>query len=125
MKQLIQVGDQVFHVPPFIHRFGLRFHHDPGTPLRHIVVELVIYEYQALINWLGDACPVYELLKIPEILAFGLNCGFPPRDVALYLVWYLRGANYDRRWEIEDDERAAFNKKDGELYVCRSRKIED
>jgi hypothetical protein len=41
-------------------------------------------------KWLGEG-RIYE--RLSTILGFfwGLNCGFPPRDVARYTVWSFRG----------------------------------
>lgn len=100
-----------FIQPRFIHGFGKPEgpHTYRGSLNRHKAVERVIYAYQRLRNWIGDALPGDDLLKVPEILTFGFNCGFPARDIALYVIWYLRGCQRELIWE--DEER--FSLKDG------------
>jgi len=89
--------DTVFVMPDFIHEIGDRFHHTSAREFSHrryviheFIDELVLYPIADWIDkWVGDN-KLGQLLR--EILGFfwGFNCGFPPRDVALYIVWCFR-----------------------------------
>ena len=100
--------------PVFIHDFGDRYHHmslmwsverdeegeyilGPGLPsnARFVIHELlddyVFYPIRDwLSNWVGDN-EVYSFIRSVLGFFWGFNCGFPSRDVALYLAWDLRG----------------------------------
>lgn len=103
----------VFVMPEFIHEIGDPFHHvsmvrtceldEWGAPLRGTGPSDLRYRvHEFLDDWifypikrrlakgLGDG-RIYE--RLSSLLGFfwGLNCGFPPRDVARYTVWSLRG----------------------------------
>ena len=102
----------VYIMPEFIHEFGDPFHHMSLTrtikrdedgdfirgtgpsDLRVWIHELLddCFFYPAkkwLSKWMGDN-KIGRLFR--EILGFfwGINCGFPLRDVALYTVWCFR-----------------------------------
>jgi len=80
---------------PFVHKYVEEYPSDEhtfkGSRARHVSVEKAICLLQNVVNWIGDAFPLYDLLCAPIVLAFGLNCNFPPGDVAQYTVWHLRG----------------------------------
>ncbi len=115
--------DLIFWMPEFIHQIGDSCHHMsmrrtceftedsdwiPGTGpsrlrwwLHELLDDYIFYPIQEIIgDWVGDN-DVGHLLR--QLLGFfwGLNCGFPARDVALYTVWVMRGckprAVYRRR----------------------------
>lgn len=104
--------DLVFVMPDFIHEFGDDAHHmsmvrtcdfdEDGGPIpgtgpsdrRYLIHEFmddnIFYPIGHLIKeWVGDN-KVGTLIR--EILGFfwGFNCGYPPRDIALYTVWCFR-----------------------------------
>ena len=58
-----------------------------GSRRRHLTIERALYGIQGLLNWIGDAFPGYDLLRIPLEIAFGLNCNFPLPDIFRYVVW--------------------------------------
>ncbi len=115
----------VFVMPGFIHEFGDDAHHwsmartceldEWGAPVRgtgpsdwrylvHEWLDLWIFYplKHGLRRWFGEG-RIYE--RLSTILGFfwGLNCGFPLRDVARYTVWSFRGckplAEFMRRGE--------------------------
>jgi len=47
--------------------------------MRHIAIEKALYLL------------LYKILRVPIIMACGLNCNFPVKDVLLYVVWWFRG----------------------------------
>ena len=123
--------DTVFIMPDFIHEFGDPFHHMSLTRtieldedgdfirgtgpsnLRFWIHELLddIFFYPAqswLRKWMGDNKIETVAREILGVF-WGLNCGFPARDVALYTVWCFRCC----------PPRAVFKKK-GELWVRTS-----
>jgi len=70
--------------------------------VHELLDELVFYPIREwLSEWIGDN-EVYNVAR--GILGFfwGLNCGFPARDVALYTVWYFRGCKPIKVWEGVD-----------------------
>ena len=108
--------DTIFIMPNFIHEFGDPFHHmsmmrtvervddEDGwgnyvtgtgpSDLRFWIHELLddCFFYPAqrwLSKWMGDN-KIERFFR--EILGFfwGINCGFPIRDIALYTVWCFR-----------------------------------
>lgn len=114
-----KVRDNLVYIgPSFIHDFGDSAHHMsmmrtvereideygdeadyiPGTGpsnLRFWFHELLddyfFYSIQRWIShWVGGG-KLASLLR--DILGFfwGFNCGFPPRDIALYTIWRMRG----------------------------------
>lgn len=109
---LTEVGQWVFQMPDFIHDFGDSAHHLCPTGLNpshirfifHECLDWCFYRVQRwLRKWVGDN-KVYKGLR--SILGFywGVNCGFPLRDVALYSVWDLRGSKPVTVWEKQDGE---------------------
>ena len=103
----------IFIMPDYIHEFGDRFHHmsmirtgdfdEEGSPIewtgfsnrRYIIHDLldgiVFYPISDwLSKWVGDN-DLYDFLRIIVGFFWGLNCGFPLKDVASYFVWNLRG----------------------------------
>lgn len=121
-----RVGDDlIFIMPRFIHEFGDDVHHwsmartcefdeDEGiipftgpSHRRYVIHEFldlwIFYPIQHWMRkWLGEN-RVFNILR--SILGFfwGINCGFPFRDVANYFIWNLRG----------NPPRAAFKKREG------------
>lgn len=109
-----RVGDNlVFVMPDFIHEIGSLGHHWSMMRTADRDEEGEIIPFTGPSNWrwvvheflddwifypikrrlakgLGDG-RIYE--RLSSLLGFfwGLNCGFPPRDVASYTVWSLRG----------------------------------
>lgn len=109
-----QVADNLVYIMPyFIHEFGDPFHHmsltrtidlnEDGDFIRgtgpsnfrfwihELLDDLFFYPAQKwLSKWMGDN-KIERFFR--EILGFfwGINCGFPLRDVALYTVWCFRG----------------------------------
>lgn len=119
-------NDTVYVMPHFIHEFGDRFHHmsmvrtcehdEEGDLIRgtgpsdarffvHEVLDAwIFYPIQRWMRkWIGDNA-VYNTLRLILGIFWGLNCGFPLRDVALYTVWDYRGCA----------PRAVFKEKEGE-----------
>jgi len=82
--------------PSFVHHYcedeGGN-HTFKGSLRRHTAIEKALYFLDDLLIFIGDAFPLYDLLSVPLIVGFGLNCNFPQKDVALYLVWYLKGCH--------------------------------
>jgi len=101
--------------PIFIHDFGDSAHHmsmvrtcefdEYGAPIRgtgpsnarYLVHEFldnwIFYPIQEWMSkWIGDN-EIYNFLR--DVLGFfwGINCGFPLRDIALYFVWVRRGCH--------------------------------
>lgn len=143
MKQLIKIGDQVFQIPDFSHEFGDRAHHmsmartcekdeDGGliwgtgpSHRRYVVHEFldnwVFYPISDWMQkWIGDNS-LYSFLRTILGFFWGLSCAFPPRDVALYTIWDLRGMDHKRTWEVEDNARVAYDPKKDSVYVRRKR----
>ena len=117
-------------MPGFRHETGNAIHHEsmmrtveldedanfiPGTGpsnLRFWIHELLddyfFYPAQKFIrDYIGDNALGGA---IRDILGFfwGFNCGFPPRDVALYTIWVMRSAppifvyeKIDGKWMLE------------------------
>lgn len=104
--------------PAFIHDFGDRFHHmsmirtcdfnEEGELVRgtgpsefrfwlhKFLDDFFFYPIRNWMSeWIGDN-DTYSFLR--NILGFfwGLNCGFPARDVALHAVWYHRGCHREK-----------------------------
>ena len=119
-------NDTIYFMPNFIHEFGDDAHHwsmtrtcdfdedggpIPGTgpsDLRYFLHDFldlwVFYPIQHWMRkWIGDNA-VYNILRLILGIFWGLNCGFPFRDVTLYTVWDYRGCA----------PRAVFKKKKGE-----------
>lgn len=93
--------------PDFVHRsFYMRDHiHSCRVEhlVRHIAIDMVLYRlYDVLYLLPGNG--LWYLLRAPQILAFGLNCGYPKRDIALYLVWWLRCCGLTKeKWDADRD----------------------
>lgn len=113
----------IFVMPEFIHEIGDAAHHHSmtrtcnfdkeGTPIpgtgpsdrRYWIHELLdLWIFYPVKHTLSDALGdggLYDILS--NILGFfwGLNCGFPARDVARYTAWVFKGckprAVYKRR----------------------------
>lgn len=112
---LIHVGKQVYVMPGFIHDFGDEGHHaslmrtcprdqDGDYDLRRwrymprswrfdlheILEQLFLYPFR---RWLIDRDGRSIHILNDSILTFiwGLNCGFPLKDVILYTNWVLHG----------------------------------
>ncbi len=102
---------------PFEHEYGDRFHH--MSMMRTVELDedgdfipftgpsnwrFVVHEFldswvfypvrDWMSKWIGDN-GVYDTLRGVLGFFWGFNCGFPPRDVALYTVWHLRGGKED------------------------------
>jgi len=79
----------------FVHEYVEGYSSDKhtfrGSKTRHIAFEKAIYLLQDVIERIGDAFPLYNYIYVPIIIAFGLNCNFPIKDVAQYVVWHLKG----------------------------------
>lgn len=60
-----------------------------GSFSRHLAVEKALLSLRKLLEDIGDACPAYLSLNTFLGIFFGLNCAFPCRDIALYVVWHL------------------------------------
>lgn len=95
LKELIQLGNQVFVMPDFLREFG---HNDTLNPLlhefegsfhRHLIIERFLLKIR---DWLesNDAMPGYTIAQAVLSIFFGFNCSFSSKDIALYIVWYLR-----------------------------------
>ena len=122
-----RVADNIVYImPDFIHEFGDPFHHMSLTrtikidenedfirgtgpsDLRFWIHELLddCFFYPAqkwLSKWMGDN-KIKRFFR--EILGFfwGINCGFPLRDVALYIVWCFRCCPPLAVFEKKNDE---------------------
>jgi len=86
---------EVFDVenPDFVHesKDEGEGHTFKGSLTRHIAVEKAVYLMQKIVEGVGDAFPLFDVLYIPIIIGFGVNCNFPIKDVMKYVVWWLRG----------------------------------
>ena len=80
---------------PFVHRYVEDYPSDEhtfkGSRRRHVSVENSIYLLQNVVERIGDAFPLYDYLYAPIVIAFGLNCNFPLKDIAQYVAWHLKG----------------------------------
>ena len=109
-----RVADNLVYImPDFIHEFGYSAHHlsmirtcdfdEDGSPISgtgpsngsyavHEFLDLwIFYPILHWLNkWIGDN-KIYELLRLALGFFWGINCGFPLSDVALYIVWCFRG----------------------------------
>jgi len=75
----------------FIHDFGNWYQHNyKGSLNRHLAIEKTLIRFQKIYKFIGDAFPIYDLIYSPMHLFFGLNCNFPLRDIALYIIWDLK-----------------------------------
>lgn len=103
----------IFVMPGFIHEFGDDAHHwsmartcdfdEWGAPVRgtgpssrrYLVHEFLdLNVFYPIKHFLKDALlegRLYDVLSVFLGFFWGLNCGFPPRDVARYTVWSFRG----------------------------------
>lgn len=95
--QYVKVGETVILFPDFYHGFGLDNkspkpcdHTYKGSFLRHRTLERVLLRMKRILtDVVGDACPVYTYLNAAISIFFGFNCGFPKRDIAMYVAWVL------------------------------------
>lgn len=100
-REIDEDGDEADYIPGTGEISDLRFH------IHEVLDYCVFYPIRDWMSkWIGDN-EVYNVAR--GILGFfwGLNCGFPARDVALYTVWYLRGCkplfvfkNFDGDWRM-------------------------
>jgi len=81
--------------PGFVHDYVwdtlLNEHTFKGSRIRHIVFERVIRLFQDIAEWIGDASPFYPYIDALIIIAYGINCNFPLKDVAQYVIWHFKG----------------------------------
>jgi len=107
---IVKCGSSLYRRPDFIHDFG----YNSDNPLcheginyktlegfqRHRAVEKILYKAR---EWLTDydAIPGYRFLELPLDILFGLNCKFPLKHIALFVVWSLRKGCYDYIGEVE------------------------
>lgn len=120
---LVHVGKHVYQMPDFIHEFGDYTHHMsmmrtcerteegeyiPFTGpsnlafIRHKCLDVIFYMIRRfLIDY--DGAWFHDLIDIPLSFLWGLNCNFPPRDVALHTVWDLRGCKPIRVWDEKEN----------------------
>lgn len=126
-KKHIVSDELIYIMPGFIHDTGDDVHHmsmvrtcefdEYGAPIRgtgpsdtayviHRCFDVIFYKIR---RWLidHDAIPRHDIFSAILTFLWGLNCLFPPRDVALYTVWYLRGCkplavfeNFDGVWKL-------------------------
>jgi len=92
LERLLKMSEIKF--PSFVHEYydiEEEKHTFNGSIRRHVAVERAISQVSRILNFIGDAFPLYDYLSILPIIALGLNCNFPVKDVALYVVWYLKG----------------------------------
>ena len=88
--EFIRLGNKTFCVifPKFIHEIKDKTHSRSGG--LHKAIDKFFYKLRW---WLicHDALPLYRILNTGLGFLWGLNCGFPSNDIALWVVWYLRG----------------------------------
>ena len=88
--EFIRLGNKTFCVifPTFIHEIKDKDHSASGE--LHKTIDRIFYRLR---RWLicHDTLPVYKIFNTGLGFIWGINCGFPLRDVALWAVWYLRG----------------------------------
>jgi hypothetical protein len=126
MKPIIDLvyKDEIHIKPPFLHEYGDDAHHwsmvrtcdfdEDGCPIRgtgpsngryalHEALDLwVFYPLQRwIVKHFGDN-KTYERLRIILGFFWGLNCGFPFRDVVLYTVWSCRDCAHKTVFEKID-----------------------
>lgn len=89
-NELIRIRDKAFCVifPNFIHEIKDKDHSRPGE--LHKTIDKIFYRFR---RWLicHDALPIYGVFNAGLGFLWGLNCGYPLRDIALWIVWYLKG----------------------------------
>jgi len=82
--------------PPYVHEYGENHALNPlchtyrGSFARHWAVEEALLKIKAVFDGM-DAMPLYDLFHALIGIPLGFNCGFPQRDIALYVVWNFRG----------------------------------
>ena len=104
--------------PIYVHDIGDRFHHmsmtrtcdfdEYGAPVRgtgpsdarfivhELLDDIVFYPIgDWLSKWVGDN-DIYSFLRTILGFFWGISCGFPLRDVAMYLVWAFRGCHREK-----------------------------
>lgn len=87
-------GTHIFEIPDFVHDFGDPTPHTfKGSLGRHITIEKLLYKIRRWLTY-NDAIPGCGVAELLLDLLFGLNCGFPLKDIGLYLVWTLRAGFY-------------------------------
>ena len=65
-------------------------HSYSGSLIRHMAFEKVFVFFRYVLrNVIGDACPLYPLLRAFNDVVLGLNCNFPAEKVALYTAWMM------------------------------------
>lgn len=101
----------VFQMPGFIHDFGYPGHHhcpmvnprQEHTIINHVkwrihedIEDLLLYPLR---QWLKNHRE-RQIYWMDYLLSFlwGFICGFPPRDVALYTLWRIRGSKPVAVW---------------------------
>ena len=95
MTEVVKTEVGTFLIPDFVHDFGDPTPHSySGSLSRHLAVEKILYQVQC---WAlqYDAVPCYAIFEAFLSFLFGLNCNFPRKDIARYLVWSLRKGYYD------------------------------
>ena len=118
------MGNHVYQFPTFIYEYGNAFHHMsmmrtvdvdeegdfiPGTGPRKFRFQLhefldgwVFYPIQAYIKErYGYDSRLGGVLRAILGFFWGLNCGFPLRDVVLYTAWALHGCKPVKVFTLE------------------------
>jgi len=117
------VGNLVFEMPWFIHEFGDEWHHaslmrkcardDDGDYVwstaprkwRFIIHEFLdLNFFYPFRRWLreNDGRKINILDDWLLTPFWGINCGFPFRDVVLYTMWCIHGCPAVKVWKSED-----------------------
>ena len=87
-----------FFFPDFFHEFRDSNHENPdpsehtfrGSFVRHRAVEGVLDPVRHIF-FVNDRVPFFNIFDALLGILYGLNCGFPLRDIGRHLVWDLRG----------------------------------
>lgn len=96
---LVEIEGKIIQMPDFRHDFGINDSSDPkdhvftGNWRRHRGVEQPLVCIREFIeNLIGDSHEsIIDFLDIPIAIILGLNCSFPPKDIAQFVIWRQKG----------------------------------
>ena len=99
-------------LPNFVHNFPGWWTHNYECEEAHSVQSGLHVEIDFILNYL-QARPRHKIRKSKSLSMFlrgfisfmwGLNCGFPPKDVIKYVIWEVRGFPLSSEFK-EDSEK--------------------
>lgn len=98
---LVKVDRWIFQMPDFIQDYSEDSEHHTysGSLIRHITIEKPLLKLRHLMIDNDAIIPFYNFFDAILDLLFGLNCNFLSHDIALYIVWSLRGCKPIKVWD--------------------------